>query len=41
MRRLIKVVMSMYFKPHPYQEYCINRLIADKALGLFLAMGLG
>lgn len=29
------------FKPHPYQRYCINRLIADKAIGLLLDMGLG
>ena len=31
----------MKFVPHPYQAYCINRLIADPALGLFLDMGLG
>jgi len=29
------------YKPHNYQEYCINRIIADKAIGLFLDMGLG
>lgn len=29
------------FCPHNYQEYCINRIIADPALGLFLDMGLG
>lgn len=31
----------MKFKPHDYQRYCINRLIADPELGLFLDMGLG
>lgn len=31
----------MQFKPHDYQRYCINRLIAEPALGLFLDMGLG
>lgn len=31
----------MEFKPHPYQQYCIDRLITDPALGLFLDMGLG
>lgn len=29
------------FKPHAYQRYCINRLLTDEALGLFLDMGLG
>lgn len=29
------------FVPHDYQRYCINRLLADDALGLFLDMGLG
>lgn len=29
------------FVPHDYQRYCINRLLADEALGLFLDMGLG
>lgn len=29
------------FVPHDYQRYCINRLIADDALGLFLDLGLG
>lgn len=29
------------FIPHDYQRYCINRLLAEKALGLFLDMGLG
>lgn len=31
----------MKFIPHPYQRYCINRIISDPALGLFLDMGLG
>jgi SNF2 family DNA or RNA helicase len=29
------------YVPHAYQRYCINRLLADNALGLFLDMGLG
>lgn len=29
------------YVPHDYQRYCINRLLADEALGLFLDMGLG
>ena len=29
----------MIFKPHSYQRYCINRLINDEAIGLFLDMG--
>ena len=31
----------MIFKPHPYQQYCIDRVISDPAIGLFLDMGLG
>lgn len=31
----------MRFVPHAYQRYCINRLITDDAVGLFLDMGLG
>lgn len=31
----------MKFVPHNYQRYCIERLIVDAALGLFLDMGLG
>ena len=31
----------MRFVPHDYQRYCINRLVAEPALGLFLDMGLG
>lgn len=29
------------FVPHNYQQYCIDRIINDKAVGLFLDMGLG
>jgi SNF2 family DNA or RNA helicase len=29
------------FIPHAYQRYCINRLLSDEALGLFLDLGLG
>ncbi len=29
------------FTPHNYQQYCIDRIISDPALGLFLDMGLG
>lgn len=31
----------MKFKPYAYQLHCIERLITDTALGLFLEMGLG
>jgi SNF2 family DNA or RNA helicase len=31
----------MNFTPHGYQQYCIDRIISDKYLGLFLDMGLG
>ena len=31
----------MIFKPHAYQEYCIQRMIQDPYLGAFLDMGLG
>lgn len=31
----------MKFEPHDYQRYCINRLISEENLGLFLDMGLG
>ena len=31
----------MIFQPHPYQAYCIERLLTDTALGLYLDMGLG
>lgn len=31
----------MKFKPHGYQSYCIQRIITDPAVGLFLDMGLG
>ena len=31
----------MKFMPHDYQQYCIDRLIKEPMLGLFLDMGLG
>lgn len=31
----------MIFKPHAYQQHCIDRIIRTKKLGLFLDMGLG
>lgn len=31
----------MKFVPHDYQRYCINRVLTDEVLGLFLDMGLG
>lgn len=31
----------MEFKPHPYQAYCIDRVIEQPKIGLFLDMGLG
>lgn len=31
----------MIFAPHPYQSYCIERLLQEPALGLYIDMGLG
>lgn len=31
----------MNFVPHQYQQYCMNRIVQDPAVGLFLDMGLG
>ena len=31
----------MIFKPHPYQQYCIDKVLQKPAIGLFLDMGLG
>lgn len=31
----------MNFVPHQYQHYCVNRIVQDPAVGLFLDMGLG
>lgn len=31
----------MIFRPHAYQEHCINRILEVRKLGLFLDMGLG
>ena len=29
------------FKPYPYQQYCIDKIVTEPYLGLFLDMGLG
>jgi len=29
----------MMFEPWPYQRYCIDRIVKDKAVGCFLDMG--
>lgn len=29
----------MIFKPHAYQEHCINKIIQINKIGLFLDMG--
>jgi len=31
----------MQYKPHNYQQYCIQRIVEDPAVGLFLRPGLG
>ena len=31
----------MIFNPYPYQQYCIDSIIYNRAIGLFLDMGLG
>ena len=31
----------MQYKPHNYQQYCIDRVVSDDAVGLFLRPGLG
>lgn len=31
----------MIYVPHPYQKYCIDKVVSDSAVGLFLDMGLG
>lgn len=31
----------MNFKPHEYQDYCIQKILDTENLGLFLDMGLG
>ena len=33
-------MMMAMFKPHPYQEYAINRIANESRVGLFLDMGL-
>lgn len=39
--RFRRRVRIMKFKPHDYQRYCIQRVISEPVLGLFLDMGLG
>lgn len=29
----------MMFKPHPYQAYCIDRVVKQNKIGLILDMG--
>lgn len=29
----------MMFRPYPYQQYCIDRIVQTPKLGLFLDMG--
>ncbi len=31
----------MKFQPYPYQQYCIDSIVYNKTVGLFLDMGLG
>lgn len=31
----------MKFMPHDYQFYCIDKILNNEAVGLFLDMGLG
>lgn len=31
----------MRFNPYPYQQFCIDRIVENEAVGLFLEMGLG
>lgn len=31
----------MIFNPYPYQQYCIDSIVCNRAVGLFLDMGLG
>lgn len=33
--------MNNTFNPYPYQQYCIDRIVRDPFVGLFLDMGLG
>lgn len=32
-------MQTMIFKPHDYQKYCIDRVVSDPDVGLFLDMG--
>ena len=31
----------MEFNPYPYQQYCIDSIVYNRSIGLFLDMGLG
>ena len=31
----------MIFRPYPYQQFCIDSIVYNKAVGLLLDMGLG
>ena len=31
----------MKFIPYPYQQYCIDKIIRNPVIGLYLEMGLG
>jgi len=33
--------MAKVFKPYPYQQFCIDSIVYNRAIGLFLDMGLG
>lgn len=35
-----EVMIPMIFKPHKYQQHCINKILELDKLGLFLDMGL-
>ena len=39
MKKLIWEVMRYDVEPHGYQQYCINKIIEIKKIGLFLDMG--
>lgn len=38
---VVNVSQRKRFVPHAYQRYCINRLLTDEVLALFLDLGLG
>lgn len=35
------VGMSQAFKPHPYQQYCVEQILEKPRVGLYIDMGLG